>query len=93
MDETRIDKEYDVDDWCFLSGSESNDLDWSIKWLKHLGSDFESNDNDDEDDSGDDSFVVLVLCYSPGCKEVERSNNMFLKAENRQSKRSSGQFD
>ncbi|MCI27308.1 hypothetical protein A2U01_0048506, partial [Trifolium medium] len=26
------------------------------------------NDNDDEDDC-DDSFAVLVPCYSPGCKE------------------------
>ncbi|PNX55798.1 hypothetical protein L195_g049429 [Trifolium pratense] len=71
MDETRIDKEYDVGVWCFLSGSESDDSDWSIGWLEPLGFDFESNDND-EDDSGDDSFVVLVPCYSPGCKEVER---------------------
>ncbi|MCH87027.1 hypothetical protein A2U01_0007891 [Trifolium medium] len=76
MDETRIDKEYDIGDWCFLSGSESDD-----------------SDNDDENDSGDDSFVVLVPCYSPGYKEVECSNNMLLKAQNRRSTRSSGQFD
>ncbi|MCI80198.1 hypothetical protein A2U01_0101469, partial [Trifolium medium] len=53
----------------------------------------ESNDNDDEDDSDDDSFAVLVPCYSPGCKEVEGSNNVLLKARNRRSKRSRGQFD
>ncbi|PNX67416.1 hypothetical protein L195_g063507, partial [Trifolium pratense] len=51
-----------------------------------------SNDNDNEDDSGDDSFVVSVPCYSPGCKEVESSNNVLLKAQNRWSKRSRGQI-
>ncbi|PNX89767.1 hypothetical protein L195_g045889 [Trifolium pratense] len=64
MDETIIDKEYDVSDWCFVSGSEFDDSDWSIDWLEPLDSDFESNDNDD----GDDSFAVSVPCYSPGCK-------------------------
>ncbi|PNX96548.1 hypothetical protein L195_g019757 [Trifolium pratense] len=93
MDETRIDKEYDVGDWGFLSGYESDDSDWSIGWLEPLDSNFESNDNDDEDNSGNDSFVVSVPCYSPGCKEVEGSNNVLLKAQNRRSKRSSGQFD
>ncbi|CAJ2670565.1 unnamed protein product [Trifolium pratense] len=34
-----------------LSRSEFDDLDWSIEWLEPLGLDFESNDNDDEDDS------------------------------------------
>ncbi|GAU32793.1 hypothetical protein TSUD_152420 [Trifolium subterraneum] len=63
MDETRIDKEYDVNDECFLSGSEPDYSNWSIGWLEPLGSDFESNDNDD------DSFVVLVPCGSLGCKE------------------------
>ncbi|GAU50226.1 hypothetical protein TSUD_141540 [Trifolium subterraneum] len=32
MNETIIDKEYDVGDVCFLSGSESDDSDWSIGW-------------------------------------------------------------
>ncbi|PNX72766.1 hypothetical protein L195_g028661 [Trifolium pratense] len=71
MDETRIDKEYDVGDWYFLSASESDDSVWSIGWLEPLCFDLENNDNDDEDDSGDDSFAVLISCYSPGCKEVE----------------------
>ncbi|PNY01173.1 hypothetical protein L195_g024462 [Trifolium pratense] len=61
-----------------LSRSEFDDLDWSIEWLEPLGLDFESNDND-EDDSGDYSFAVLVPCYSPGCKEVEDSNNVLLR--------------
>ncbi|GAU45905.1 hypothetical protein TSUD_280460 [Trifolium subterraneum] len=30
MNDTTIDKEYDVGDWCFLSGRESDELDWSI---------------------------------------------------------------
>ncbi|XP_045833366.1 uncharacterized protein LOC123924501 [Trifolium pratense] len=79
MEETRI-VPSDGGDWCFLSGFESDDSDWSIGWLEPLGSDFESNDNDDEDHSGDDSFAVLVPCYSPGCKEVEDSNNVLLNA-------------
>ncbi|MCH89250.1 hypothetical protein A2U01_0010144 [Trifolium medium] len=93
MDETGIDKEYDVGDWCFLSDSESDDSDWSIGWLELIGSDFEINDNDDEDDSSDDSFAILVPCYLPSCKEVESSNNVLLKAQNRRGKRSRGQFD
>jgi hypothetical protein len=71
MDETRIDKKYDVGDECFLSGSKSDDSNWSIGWLEALGYDFKSNDNNDEDDSDDDSFAVLVPCYSLGCNEVE----------------------
>jgi len=85
-EETRIDREYGVvfvpsdgGDWCFLSGSESDDSDWSIGWLEPLGSDFESNDGDDED-SGGDSFAVLVPCYSPGCKEIDGSSNVLLNA-------------
>ncbi|PNX89141.1 hypothetical protein L195_g045258 [Trifolium pratense] len=66
MDETRIDKEYDVGDWCFLCGSESGDP---------------------------DCFAVLVPCCSPRCNDVEDSNNVLLKAQNRRSKRSRRQFD
>ncbi|GAU51580.1 hypothetical protein TSUD_188200 [Trifolium subterraneum] len=54
MDETRIDKEYDVGDACFLSDFEFGDSNWFIGWLEPLGYDFESNDNDDEDDFGGD---------------------------------------
>lgn len=86
-EERTIDREYDVvfvpsdgGDWCFLSGSESDDSDWSIGWLEPLGSDFESNDDDDDEDSGGDSFAVLVPCYSPGCKEIEGSSNVLLNA-------------
>ncbi|MCI70673.1 hypothetical protein A2U01_0091936, partial [Trifolium medium] len=65
----------------------------SIGWLEPLGSDFESNDNDDEGDYGDDSFAVLIPCYLADCNEVESSNNVLWKAQNRRSKRSRGQFD
>ncbi|KAF7809391.1 uncharacterized protein G2W53_036134 [Senna tora] len=57
-----------------LSGSESDDSDWSIGWLEPHGSEFQS------DDESDNSFAVLVPCYRPGCKEVESSNNEFLSA-------------
>ncbi|GAB4848795.1 hypothetical protein Ancab_003588 [Ancistrocladus abbreviatus] len=60
-EERRIDKEYDAvlvpSDGVCLSGSESDDSDWSIGWLEPHGSDFLS------DDETDDSFAVLVPCY------------------------------
>lgn len=81
-EERRIDREYDVvlvpsdgGGGC-LSGSESDDSDWSIGWLEPHGSDFVS----DDDDESDGSFAVLVPCYRPGCKEVEGSNNQILSA-------------
>lgn len=79
-EERRIDREYDVvlvpsDGGGCLSGSESDDSDWSIGWLEPHGSDFQS-----DDDESDRSFAVLVPCYRPGCKEVEGSNNDLLSA-------------
>ncbi|RDY03925.1 hypothetical protein CR513_12418, partial [Mucuna pruriens] len=74
-EERRVDREYDVvlvpsdDDWC-LSGSESDDSDWSIGWMEPFGSDFSSSD----------SFAVLVPCYTPGSKEVEALNKALLGA-------------
>lgn len=66
----RIDKEYDVvlvpSDGVCLSGSESDDSDWSIGWLEPHGPDFQS------DDEGDDSFAVLVPCYRHDFRELER---------------------
>ncbi|PNY08154.1 hypothetical protein L195_g004667 [Trifolium pratense] len=94
MDDTRIDKEYDVGDWCFLSDYESDDSNWLIERLKPLRSDFESNDNDDEDDSGDDSFAVLVPCYLYlVARRLKTQIMCFLQAQNRWSKRNKGQFD
>ncbi|XP_011099986.1 uncharacterized protein LOC105178248 [Sesamum indicum] len=65
----RIDKEYDVvlvpSDGVCLSGSESDDSDWSIGWLEPHAPDFQS------DDEADDSFAVLVPCYRHEFKEVK----------------------
>lgn len=65
-EERRIDREYDVvlvpsDGGC-VSGSESDDSDWSIGWLEPHGPGFPS------DDETDNSFAVLVPCY--GCDYV-----------------------
>ncbi|TKY74436.1 hypothetical protein E2542_SST03197 [Spatholobus suberectus] len=62
-----IDREYDVvivqsDDGC-VSGSESDDSDWSIGWLEPHGTGFSSDD--DETHETDNGFAVLVPCY--GC--------------------------
>nr|GMC57278.1 Amelogenin, X like [Ipomoea batatas] len=72
--------EYDVvlvpsDDVC-LSGSESDDSDWSIGWLEPHAPDFQS------DDEADNSFAVLVPCYRDDCKAlvVEEPSNQFLSA-------------
>ncbi|KAI3930842.1 hypothetical protein MKX01_037288 [Papaver californicum] len=59
-DERRIDREYDIvlvpsDGGC-LSGSESDDSDWSIGWMEPHGFDFISDDETE-------SFAVLVPCY------------------------------
>ncbi|XP_019185782.1 PREDICTED: uncharacterized protein LOC109180581 [Ipomoea nil] len=72
-----IDKEeYDVvlvasDDVC-LSGSESDDSDWSIGWLEPHAPDFQS------DDEADNSFAVLVPCYK--ALVVEEPSNQVLSA-------------
>ncbi|KAA8546704.1 hypothetical protein F0562_003065 [Nyssa sinensis] len=75
----RIDKEYDVvlvpSDGVCLSGSESDDSDWSIGWLEQHAPDFQS------DDEADNSFAVLVPCYRRDSKEMEEGlNNHFLTA-------------
>ncbi|KAI3776653.1 hypothetical protein L1987_46440 [Smallanthus sonchifolius] len=67
--ERKVDKEYDVvlvpsDGGC-LSGSESDDSDWSIGWLEPHGAGFCSDDDD-----SDDSFAVLVPCYGRGRGDV-----------------------
>jgi hypothetical protein len=60
-EERKVDKEYDVvlvpsDGGC-VSGSESDDSDWSIGWMEPHGPGFPS------DDETDNSFAVLVPCY------------------------------
>ncbi|XP_058179630.1 uncharacterized protein LOC131298277 isoform X2 [Rhododendron vialii] len=74
-----IDKDYDAvlvpSDGVCLSGSESDDSDWSIGWLEPHAPDFQS------DDEGDDSFAVLVPCYRHDCKELEEGpSSHFLSA-------------
>lgn len=61
-EERKIDREYDIvlvppDGGC-ISGSESDDSDYSIGWLEPHGPGFRS-----DDESLDDSFAVLVPCY------------------------------
>ncbi|KAK2659922.1 hypothetical protein Ddye_006455 [Dipteronia dyeriana] len=60
-EQRKIDREYDVvlvpsDGGC-VSGSESDDSDYSIGWLEPHGPGFQS------DDDADNSFAVLVPCY------------------------------
>lgn len=77
-----IDKEYDVvlvpSDGVCLSGSESDDSDWSVGWLEPHAPDFQS------DDEVDDSFAVLVPCYRHDSRQVkereEEPSNPFMNA-------------
>ncbi|XP_073289097.1 uncharacterized protein [Primulina huaijiensis] len=68
----RIDEEYDVvlvpSDGVGLSGSESDDSDWSIGWLEPHAPNFQS------DDEADGSFAVLVPCYRHDCKNLEENS-------------------
>nr|GMD49277.1 Amelogenin, X like [Ipomoea batatas] len=77
----RVDKEYDMvlvpSDGACLTGSESDDSDWSIGWLEPHAPGFQS------DDEAEDSFGVLVPCYRNGCKALEveeESSNRFSSA-------------
>lgn len=76
-EERKIDREYDVvlvpsDGGC-VSGSESDDSDWSIGWFERHGPGFQS------DDDADDSFAVLVPCYGRGYDHLveDSKNNIF----------------
>ncbi|XP_025012208.2 uncharacterized protein LOC8268420 isoform X1 [Ricinus communis] len=76
-EERKIDREYDVvlvpsDGGC-VSGSESDDSDYSIGWLEPHGAGFQS------DDDMDSSFAVLVPCYGRAQDKVfeDSKNNMF----------------
>lgn len=80
-EDRRLDKQYGdavvvpSDGGACLSGSESDDPDWSIGWVEPHGPGFRSNDETD------DGFAVLVPCYRPGCKELmENSANQLLTA-------------
>ncbi|KAG6473274.1 uncharacterized protein LOC122027511 [Zingiber officinale] len=70
--ERRIDKEYDIvlvpsDGGC-ISGSESDDSDWSIGWSEPHGPEFES------DSEAEKSFAVLVRCYGRGRNEQAKNS-------------------
>lgn len=70
-EQRKIDREFDVvvvpsDGGC-VSGSESDDSDWSVGWLEPLGPGFRS------DDDSDDNFAVLVRCYGRGCVNMEEN--------------------
>lgn len=76
-EERKIDREYDVvlvpsDGGC-VSGSESDDSDYSIGWLEPHGPEFHS------DDDTDNSFAVLVPCYGRVQDNVfgDSKNNLF----------------
>ncbi|KAK4354750.1 hypothetical protein RND71_026944 [Anisodus tanguticus] len=65
-EERKIDREYDIvlvpsDGGC-VTGSESDDSDWSVGWLEPHGPGFQSDD---------DSFAVLVPCYGRGRANLE----------------------
>ncbi|XP_060173306.1 uncharacterized protein LOC132604017 [Lycium barbarum] len=65
-EERKVDREYDIvlvpsDGGC-VSGSESDDSDWSVGWLEPHGPGFQSDD---------DSFAVLVPCYGRGRANLE----------------------
>ncbi|KAJ6794828.1 Uncharacterized protein M6B38_227970 [Iris pallida] len=67
-EERRIDREYDIvlvpSDGVCMSGSESDDSDWSVGWLEPHGPDFDSDT--------ENSFAVLVPCYGRGrCEKAE----------------------
>lgn len=80
-EERKIDREYDVvlvpsDGGC-VSGSESDDSDWSIGWLEPHGAGFSSDD--DKSHEVDNSFAVLVPCYGRyhgGMVEEDSKNNL-----------------
>lgn len=85
-----IDREYDMvivpsDGGC-LSGSESEDSDWSIGWLEPHESDFDSDT--------ENSFAVLVPCYGRGrCENAEGVKNAVLGSVRTQTVLSSGDKD
>lgn len=78
----RIDKEHDAllvpSDGVCLSGSESDDSDWSIGWMEPHAPSFQS-----DDDEVDDSFAVIVRCYrndSTALEEKEEPGMRYFNA-------------
>ncbi|XP_019416069.1 PREDICTED: uncharacterized protein LOC109327396 isoform X1 [Lupinus angustifolius] len=86
-EENKIDREYDVvlvpSDVGCVSGSESDDSDWSIGWLEPHGAEFSSGD--DESRETDNSFAVLVPCYGSnysGMEEEDPKSNLLINVGN-----------
>ncbi|KAJ0988232.1 hypothetical protein J5N97_006588 [Dioscorea zingiberensis] len=68
-EERKVDREYDIvivpsDGGC-MSGSESDDSDWSIGWLEPHSAEFNT------DTESENSFAVLVPCYGRGRGTVQ----------------------
>jgi hypothetical protein len=78
--EARVDREYDMvivpsDGGGCLSGSESDDSDWSIGWLEPQATELQT-DGDPEN-----CFAVLVPCYRHGhVEQTGRAEGRFLGA-------------
>eukprot|EP01018_Ginkgo_biloba_P014449 Gb_35078 [translate_table: standard] len=73
--ERRMDREYDIvlvpsDGGC-MSGSESDDSDWSIGWFEPHAPDFSS------ENEAENSFAVLVPCYGLPSSEPVDSRRVF----------------
>lgn len=71
-EERRIDKEFDLvlvpSDGVCISGSDTDDSDWSTGWLEPHAPDFQSDD---------DSFAVLVPCYRNDFKELKEEPSKY----------------
>lgn len=76
--EKKIDTEFDVvivpNDGFSMSGSDSEDSDWSVGWFEPHHADF--TDNDPED-----SFAVLVPCYGSPPTQPSASSPFQLEEE------------
>ncbi|CAM8936510.1 unnamed protein product [Rhodiola kirilowii] len=68
-EERKLDKDYDIvlvphDGGC-VSGTESDDSDWSIGWSEPHGPEFQNHD-----DESNNSFAVIVPIYGRGVHNV-----------------------
>ncbi|CAM6092578.1 unnamed protein product [Calypogeia fissa] len=79
--EKKTDTEFDIvivpSDGCYMSGSDSDDSDWSVGWFEPHPPDFSGNE-------GEESFGVLVPSYSLSASEF--SSNSTGQSEHKDSK-------
>ncbi|KAJ7541782.1 hypothetical protein O6H91_10G076300 [Diphasiastrum complanatum] len=78
--ERQVDPEFDLvvvpPDGCCMSGSDSEDSDWSVGWFEPHSSDFSDSE---------ENFAVIVPCYgSSSPKLVAASRNGFFLSEDPQ---------